>query len=396
MINDRTASEPMRVRLLRPDLGWWLLGLAFLAVVAWIGFEYLGWVVFGLFVYYVGRPITRRLRGRVSGSLAAGLTLAFIIVPILLFIAAFLSVAVGQALTLLSSDAVASVLDSLPLPTTQLPTDPVDVVVVILQDPTFSAALGQFGVAVGAFTATLFNVFLALIFAFFLLVEDARLARWFETNVSGADSRTVTYLRGVDRGLTSVYFGYTLTIFVVIILAAVIYTLFNAVAPAPLQIPSAVLLAVVTGVFTLIPLVGRSIVYALIVALLSAQALTVNPALLWVPLVFFLLMVLVFDNLVRTYIRPYLSGKAYHMGLVMFAYLLGPVLFGWYGIFMGPLLMVLVVEFATNVLPRLTRVSEATSGPETGTDGDITDYGAVEYGEPADPGDTDEGAARPG
>jgi hypothetical protein len=58
--------------------------------------------------------------------------------------------------------------------------------------------------------------------------------------------------------------------------------------------------------------------------------------------------------------------------------------------------MVLVVEFATNVLPRLTRVSEATPSPETGTDGDITDYGAVEYGEPADSGDADEGAARPG
>ena len=45
------------------------------------------------------------------------------------------------------------------------------------------------------------------------------------------------------------------------------------------------------------------------------------------------------------------------MGLVMFAYLLGPALFGWYGIFMGPLLMVLIVEFIVTVLPRL-------AGPE--------------------------------
>jgi predicted PurR-regulated permease PerM len=354
MVSPSALPETVGVRLRRPDLGWWLLGLALAAVLAWVGYVYVGWIVFGLFAYYVGRPITRRINRYVSSrTLSAALALAFIVVPVLLFVAAFLGVAAGQALDILSSDATAALLDRLPLPTTDLPTDPVAVLVVVLQDPTFSSALGAFGVAVGAVTSTLFNVFLALIFAFFLLVEDAALARWFRANVFGDDSRAVDYLRSVDRGLTSVYFGYTLTIFVVILLAALVYSLFNLVAPGALTIPSVLLLAVVTGVFTLIPLVGRSIVYALIVALLSVQALGVDPRLLWVPAAFFVLMVLVFDNVVRTYIRPYLSGKAYHMGLVMFAYLLGPVLFGWYGIFMGPFLMVAVVEFVTDVLPRL-------------------------------------------
>jgi predicted PurR-regulated permease PerM len=100
----------------------------------------------------------------------------------------------------------------------------------------------------------------------------------------------------------------------------------------------------------------------------------VNPALLWVPVAFFVLMVLVFDNVVRTYIRPYLSGKAYHMGLVMFAYLLGPALFGWYGIFLGPLVMVLVVEFVVSVLPRLAR-GEESPPPSPGADADLTRFG---------------------
>jgi len=354
MVSPSVLPETVGVRLRRPDLGWWLLGLVLAAVLAWVGYVYVGWIVFGLFAYYVGRPITRRINRYVSSrTLSATLALAFIVVPVLLFISAFLGVAAGQALDILSSDAAAALVDRLPIPTTDLPTDPVAVLVVVLQDPTFSSALGAFGVAVGAVTSTLFNLFLALIFAFFLLVEDAALARWFRANVFGDDSRAVDYLRSVDRGLTSVYFGYTLTIFVVILLAALVYSLFNLVAPGPLTIPSVLLLAVVTGVFTLIPLVGRSIVYALIVALLSIQAVSVDPRLLWVPAAFFVLMVLVFDNVVRTYIRPYLSGKAYHMGLVMFAYLLGPVLFGWYGIFMGPFLMVAVVEFVTDVLPRL-------------------------------------------
>ncbi|MDS0280984.1 AI-2E family transporter [Haloarcula onubensis] len=375
MDHESTVRDSLR----DPGVAWWLVGIAVLGVLAWVGVSYLGWLVFGLFTYYVARPIARRVQSRVgSPTLAAGITLAFIIVPIVLFIAAFLSVAVGQALQLLGGQPAQQLLARLPLPTQTLPTDPVQVAVVLVQDPTVSTALGQFGVAVGAAGATLFNVFLALIFAFFLLTSGDALADWFRANVLGADSLAVEYLRRVDDGLTSVYFGYTLTIFVVIVLAAIIYTVFNAVAPGDLTIPQAVLLAVVTGIFTLIPLLGRSIVYAFIVALLAVQALAVDATLLWVPVAFFAVMVLVFDNVIRTYVRPYLSGKAYHMALVMFAYLLGPALFGWYGIFMGPLVMVVTVEFITDILPRLsgvapggadeTAVEEAAEPPVEGTD----------------------------
>jgi len=100
MDTERTA---VRERLGEPGIAWWLLGLAVFGVLAWVGFSYLGWLVFGVFIYYVARPIARRVKSRVgSPTLAAGLTLAFIIVPIVLFITAFLSVAVGQAFELLS------------------------------------------------------------------------------------------------------------------------------------------------------------------------------------------------------------------------------------------------------------------------------------------------------
>lgn len=73
-------------------------------------------------------------------------------------------------------------------------------------------------------------------------------------------------------------------------------------------------------------------------------------------------MELPFDNLVRVYIRPALSGRLFPMGLIVFAYLLGPALFGWYGVFLGPLLMVVVVLFLQLKLPRLLRPSRA-EGP---------------------------------
>ncbi|MDF9748214.1 AI-2E family transporter [Natrinema salsiterrestre] len=108
-----------------------------------------------------------------------------------------------------------------------------------------------------------------------------------------------------------------------------------------------------TGLFTLVPLVGRSIIYIAIAGTLAVQAATVDPRLLWFPIAFLAVMIVAFDNLVRTYIRPYLSGRLLNTGLVMFAYLFGPPLFGWYGIFLGPFLMVFIVTFVRMILPVL-------------------------------------------
>jgi hypothetical protein len=52
-------------------------------------------------------------------------------------------------------------------------------------------------------------------------------------------------------------------------------------------------------------------------------------------------------------LRPYVSGGSLHVGTVMLAYTLGPLLFGWYGIFLMPMLLVLIVQFVQIVLPEL-------------------------------------------
>jgi len=49
--------------------------------------------------------------------------------------------------------------------------------------------------------------------------------------------------------------------------------------------------------------------------------------------------------------------------MVMLAYIFGPLLFGWYGIFLGPMLLVLLVHFTALVLPELLAGTEIL--PET-------------------------------
>jgi len=85
----------------------------------------------------------------------------------------------------------------------------------------------------------------------------------------------------------------------------------------------------------------------------------------------------VVDTIPDLLVRPYVSGggtlslgrfsfvkkdadpqPGLHTGTLMFAYILGPFLFGWYGIFLAPMFLVLVVHFARFVLPELVDGSE--------------------------------------
>ncbi|WP_231186751.1 AI-2E family transporter [Haladaptatus sp. DYF46] len=375
MSGSGASSEAMRVRIVRPGLKWWVVGLIVFGIVAAVAYTFLPWVVFGLFTYYVARPINRYIGRRIKGrNASAALSLLLIVIPVVLFLGVFFSIAIGQLASIANTGLAARLLGE--LPSTTIPNDPnklLDTATTTLKDPSVQSALTSAQSFVGAVASSIFMLFLSLLLGFFLLVEDERLARWGKEQLLDGDPVFTDYLEAVDSGLNSVYFGYTLTIFVIMILTAIIYNLFNLFAPNNLLIPATILLAVITGIFTLVPLVGRSVVYIAIAAFLALGAIQRDPNDLWYPLVFFLFMTLAFDNVVRTYIRPYLSGKLFHLSLVMFAYLLGPILFGWYGVFLGPLLMVVVVQFFQVAVPRLRgeeRSGRLDIGPTTARETD--------------------------
>ena len=58
--------------------------------------------------------------------------------------------------------------------------------------------------------------------------------------------------------------------------------------------------------------------------------------------------------------------------LLMFAYLLGPILFGWYGFFLLPILFLAILEAVRIVLPELLHgerlTHTATMGEDLGAD----------------------------
>ncbi|KAB1190582.1 AI-2E family transporter [Haloferax sp. MBLA0076] len=365
---NRASGAADRIRRVfgQLEVGWWIFALVVGAVIAFVGWVYLPWVVFGLFIYYVARPIQRRLERRLpSKNISAVVTLLLVVVPIVAILGGAILVTIAELSSFFTDEVVVRINAVLPLAIDALPQDPTELVRglgEVVSGGAIQDVFGSVSRTVGSVASALFNAFLSLLFAFFLLREDDRLASWFHRNIADDDSDLVQYLRAVDEGLESVYFGYTITIFVVIVLAAIVYTLFNFVAPSGLEIPAPVTLAVVTGLFTIVPLVGRSIVYAVVTAYLALVALQTNPSALWFPLAFLAVMELPFDNLIRIYIRPALSGRLFPMGLIVFAYLVGPPLFGWYGIFYGPFLMVVVVLFLQLKFPRMLHPT-ADDGP---------------------------------
>jgi predicted PurR-regulated permease PerM len=354
---------------------WWVFAFALAIVLITALSEYIGWIVFGIFLYYVARPISRRLHQRgLSSGTSAATTLVLVVLPFVCVLFVIVTLAIVQIATLEVTDFDAVLERLFPgVDTDELPTTDAELYPFaedLATDPRFATVAQWFGGLVSRFLTTSYLLFVTFLFAFFLVRDERRIGRWLRTEVIVEKPNATTYLRRVDEGLQSVFFGYTLTILAIVLLAGVIYTGLNVIAPAGLEIPQVLLLAIVTGLASVIPLVGRNIVYASIVGYLALAAIRTDPTALWFPVTFYIVMAVFFDGIIRTYVRPTLSGRRFPTGLVLFAYILGPPIFGWYGVFLGPVIMVVTVVFVRYQLPRLLHGNQRSPGTSECSDHD--------------------------
>ncbi|PSP76427.1 AI-2E family transporter [Halobacteriales archaeon QS_1_68_20] len=326
----------------RSRAAWWTFGAVLGLVVLFVVFEFLGTFVFGVFLYYATRPVAelRDLSETVDLGPLADLVGEY---PDLSGIAA----SPGELIQNGGADVVLGIASSA------------------------TGFLGLFGL----FALHLFVMFAV---AFYLLRDDHRLSSWIGTNLSDDPGVLDAYLDAVDEDLHSIFFGNILNAAITGTIGAITYSLLNLFASPGLSVPYAVLVGLLTGVASLIPIVGMKLVYVPVSVYLFARLI---------------------PDLV---LRPYISGRNLHVGMVMMAYVLGPLLFGWYGIFLAPLLLVLAFHFARIILPELVAGDPITPGVtgrptvEAGPDGPagatVADAGT---GEPADGTTTDGGGDDP-
>ena len=365
---DRLPSSKSRT-------AWWFVVGALAAAVGLFVYSFVGTFVLGLFVYYGVRPLHDRLAARLdSRSLSATVTMLAVVLPVLALLTYAGAMALQEVTKLAGPDLVAVLEQRLPVS--------VDSLATLTRRPlaTFRAQ----GVSVGSLQRSLKTVLgmltflgtgllhltLALSFAFFLLRDGPRLATWFRADVRGEGSPVYTYLKAVDDDLETVYFGNVLTVLLVTVAAVLLYNGFAFVMPQSITLPAPTLLAILTGLATFVPLVVGKLVYVPVTVYLAAQAVNSGVG-LWVPVAFLAACFLALDLFPQTVLRPLVSGRSLHSGLVLFAYVLGAALFGWYGLFLGPLIAVLAVQAAKLILPELTH-----GDPVTSASSDALDIGA--------------------
>jgi len=193
--------------------------------------------------------------------------------------------------------------------------------------------------------------FILLAGTYYLLTDGSRLVRWFLDNFD--ESGIVeSYAVAVDDELSSILFGNILNAFVTGIIGILVFSAYNLVAPSAVNVPFAPLVGALTGAGSLIPVVGMKIVYLPVGVILAVAAVTSGqPDAFGFVILFLVLAFVVVDTIPDFMIRPYVSGNRTHVGLLMFAYILGPIVFGFYGIFLGPILLVLVAQFARTIAP---------------------------------------------
>lgn len=347
-----------------PRVGWAVVGIVLGIALLFVLHSFIGTFVFGVFIYYATRPVYRRLEQYIyPKSLAAATSILALALPAILLFAYLVAIGLQQ---------FGAVTQNLNLGPFQKVITPYIDVSRIVQNPqmvlqevdvqqlsSFDASafaplqtiITEVGRYLGFVGTMLLHLFIMLALAFYLLRDGPRMSRWILEQFGDERGILEAYLRAVDTDFASIFFGNILNAILTGLIGAVSYSALNRIGVnGPVPYPE--LLGLLTGVASLIPVVGMKLVYVPITLYLLAQQFTQSGSLLFVGLFFFVSFIIV-DTLPDLVLRPYVSGRNLHVGTVMFAYIFGPLLFGWYGIFLGPILLVFAYHFARLILPEL-------------------------------------------
>jgi len=343
---------------------WLVLGAVLAATVAWVLYSFVGTFVFALFIYYSTRRVHGRIYDRVGqASVAASLALFALALPALLLL--FYATAIGlQELNEFArtSDLGAYVEIAGPyLNVSELAQDPRALFDRAGGMDLVRSSLSQATSYLGLIATGLLNLFVMLAVAFYLLRDDHRLAAWGDQ--FGRENGVLDeFTTAVDDSLERIFAGNILNAIVTATVAAIVYSLLGVAEPEAFGIPYAALVGLLTGIASLVPVVGIKLVYVPVTIYLAAMAASEGTGWGFVVL-FAVVSFVVVDTIPDLVVRPYVSGGDLHTGSVMFAYILGPLLFGWYGLFLGPFILVFVTHFAGIIVPRLLpRGDESPAG----------------------------------
>lgn len=324
-------------------------------VVAYALSEFIAVTVFAVFLYYAIRPIFRKLsRFGFGRRLRAMLSIVLFGLPFLVLITYSVAIVAVEIRSFVDEqDLIAGGTERL---TEELNIAGLDLdalgglagdgsqvsAELVAQSLLDAASL------VGSF---LVQVLLVVIAAYYMLVDGPRLIQWLldTYDETGVGRR---YVRAVDRELSLALFGNIVNVFITAIVAIGTFYGYNVLTPAAISIPFPAVLGALAGIGSLIPVVGIKLVYVPLCLGLGANAwLTDQPELLGPVVVLLLVSAVVVDFIPDFVIRAQVSSDDTHSGLLLIAYIVGPSAFGFYGLFLAPVVLICATNAVTVLLP---------------------------------------------
>ncbi len=230
-------------------------------------------------------------------------------------------------------------------------------------DPLIELVSEQAALLASTLSGLVLNLLITVVVTYYLLLDGSKFHEWLLTFDDDAIVRE--YLETADAELEEVLYGNLLNVIAISIIAVVTYTGYNLIAPAAVEVPYPALAGALTGIASLIPVIGMKIVYVPLSAVAAVPTVLgddLSPLVYVVA--FFIVAAVVVDTIPDIVLRPYFSGETTHVGLLLLAYIFGPVVFGFYGLFLAPILLVLVLTFANTALIRLLGADPSEAGPE--------------------------------
>lgn len=342
-----------------------MFGLGLFAVASYVAVQFVAALTVSIFVYYSTRPLYEALdrlsiwRFGLPNRVRAAVALTFFSLP-LLFLLGYTMLLLLSELQLFVEeypvmealgDAFEAAADIEELPELT-PSGLMEAYRSGELDGVIEFTRGNLAVLASAVTSFLLNVLIVLVATYYLLIDGHKFGEWL---VKFDDDDVIrTYLEVSDRELSKVLFGNLLTIIVIGVVAVVVYTGYNVAVPPAAEIPYPALAGALTGVASLVPAVGMKAVYVPIAALVAVNSFVSGDLdLLWYVAGFLVVVGVIVDTIPDLLLRPYLSGEYTHVGLLMLAYIFGTVVWGFYGLFLAPIILVLGLTFVYIVLPFL-------------------------------------------
>lgn len=351
----------------RAALGLVVFGL--FVVAAYVIEAFIAVVVFAVFLYYSVRPIHRFLRRfAIPQRLRAFLAIILFGVPFLILLVYTIAIIIIEAQTLIETYGLYE----------QLPTQGIEELDVAALDAdtvqetvagagaqgSIIAALASFSGALSLVGSAFVQLLILVVLTYYMLVDGPRLRAWLLSNFD--DTGIIRhYFDEIDPELSMTLFGNIVNVFVTAIVGVIVFFTYNIVAPETVQIPFPGLLGALAGIGSLIPVVGIKLIYIPVGIGLAAVAVAAGQtALLLYVGVFFVAAGIFVDFIPDFFIRALISGDNTHTGMLLVSYIVGPTVFGFYGLFLLPILLILFIN-ATHILLPYVLWGEQTPAHQT-------------------------------